>query len=40
MDKIRWNEQWMATDWSPPGAWSNVDNANKLQGKLMLLAPE
>ena len=38
MDKIWWNEQWMG--W-PIGSWysasSNVDNAWRLQGKLMLV---
>ena len=41
MDKIWWNEQWMG--W-PIGqqyaASSNVDNAHKLKGRLMLLVPE
>ena len=41
MDKIWWNEQWMG--W-PIGqhyaASSNVDNAHKLRGRLMLLVPE
>ena len=41
MDKIWWNEQWMG--W-PVGAWysesSNVDNAWRLQGKLMLVVGE
>jgi dipeptidyl aminopeptidase/acylaminoacyl peptidase len=41
MDKIWWNEQWMG--W-PIGekyaASSNVDNAHKLKGHLMLLVPE
>jgi dipeptidyl aminopeptidase/acylaminoacyl peptidase len=41
MDKIWWNEQWMG--W-PIGqhyaAASNVDNAGKLKGRLMLLVPE
>jgi dipeptidyl aminopeptidase/acylaminoacyl peptidase len=41
MDKIWWNEQWMG--W-PIGqqyaASSNVDNAHRLKGRLMLLVPE
>jgi dipeptidyl aminopeptidase/acylaminoacyl peptidase len=41
MDKIWWNEQWMG--W-PLGAHyaaaSNVDNAHRLQGKLLLVVPE
>jgi dipeptidyl aminopeptidase/acylaminoacyl peptidase len=41
MDKIWWNEQWMG--W-PIGAWydssSNVVNAKKLQGKLLLVVGE
>jgi dipeptidyl aminopeptidase/acylaminoacyl peptidase len=41
MDKIWWNEQWMG--W-PLGAWydssSNVVNAAKLQGKLLLVVGE
>jgi dipeptidyl aminopeptidase/acylaminoacyl peptidase len=41
MDKIWWNEQWMG--W-PVGPWysesSNVDNAWRLQGKLMLVVGE
>jgi dipeptidyl aminopeptidase/acylaminoacyl peptidase len=41
MDKIWWNEQWMG--W-PLGleyaASSNVDNANRLQGKLLLIVGE
>jgi len=41
MDKIWWNEQWMGWPIGPHyGASSNVDNASKLQGKLMLLVPE
>jgi dipeptidyl aminopeptidase/acylaminoacyl peptidase len=41
MDKIWWNEQWMGWPIGPHyGASSNVDNAHKLQGKLMLLVPE
>ena len=41
MDKIWWNEQWMGY---PVGPWysecSNVDNAYKLEGKLMLINGE
>jgi dipeptidyl aminopeptidase/acylaminoacyl peptidase len=41
MDKIWWNEQWMG--W-PVGPWysesSNVDNAWRLKGKLMLVMGE
>lgn len=41
MDKIWWNEQWMG--W-PVGPWysenSNVDNAYRLEGKLMLINGE
>jgi dipeptidyl aminopeptidase/acylaminoacyl peptidase len=41
MDKIWWNEQWMG--W-PVGPWysesSNVDNAWRLEGKLMLVVGE
>jgi len=41
MDKMWWNEQWMG--W-PLGqhyaASSNVDNAHRLQGKLLLIVPE
>lgn len=41
MDKISWNEQWMGY---PVGPWyaesSNVDNAYRLQGKLLLINGE
>ena len=41
MDKIWWNEQWMGY---PVGPWysesSNVDNAYRLEGKLMLINGE
>jgi dipeptidyl aminopeptidase/acylaminoacyl peptidase len=41
MDKIWWNEQWMGWPIGPEyGAASNVDNAFKLQGKLLLLVGE
>ncbi len=41
MDKIWWNEQWMGY---PPGEWysesSNVDNAHRLRGNLLLINGE
>ncbi len=41
MDKIWWNEQWMGWPLGPHyAASSNVDNAYKLQGKLMLYVGE
>ena len=41
MDKIWWNELWMGWPIGPQyAASSNVDNANKLQGKLLLVAGE
>ena len=41
MDKISWNEQWMGWPLGPEyGESSNVDNASKLQGKLLLVVPE
>jgi len=41
MDKIWWNEQWMGYPIGPQYAeCSNVVNANKLQGKLMLIVGE
>ncbi|MBI1765870.1 MAG: DPP IV N-terminal domain-containing protein [Acidobacteria bacterium] len=41
MDKIWWNEQWMGWPLGPHyAASSNVDNAAKLQGKLLLVVPE
>jgi dipeptidyl aminopeptidase/acylaminoacyl peptidase len=41
MDKIWWNEQWMGWPIGPEyGASSNVDNAWRLQGKLLLLVGE
>jgi dipeptidyl aminopeptidase/acylaminoacyl peptidase len=41
MDKIWWNEQWMGWPLGPQyAAASNVDNAAKLQGKLLLYVGE
>ena len=41
MDKIWWNEQWMGWPIGPQyAASSNVDNASKLQGNLMLIVGE
>jgi dipeptidyl aminopeptidase/acylaminoacyl peptidase len=41
MDKIWWNEQWMGWPLGPQyAASSNVDNAPKLQGDLMLIVGE
>jgi dipeptidyl aminopeptidase/acylaminoacyl peptidase len=41
MDKVWWNEQWMGWPIGPHyAAASNVDNAPKLQGKLLLVVPE
>jgi dipeptidyl aminopeptidase/acylaminoacyl peptidase len=41
MDKIWWNEQWMGYPLGPHyAASSNVDNASRLQGKLLLVVPE
>jgi hypothetical protein len=41
MDKIWWNEQWMGWPLGPHyAASSNVDNAHRLQGKLLLVVPE
>ena len=41
MDKIWWNEQWMGWPLGPEyGAASNVDNAAKLEGKLLLVLGE
>lgn len=40
MDKIWWNEQWMGVIGPHYGASSNVDNAHKLQGKLLLVVGE
>ena len=41
MDKLWWNEQWMGWPLGPEyAAASNVDNASKLQGKLLLILGE
>ena len=41
MDKIWWNEQWMGWPIGPEySASSNVDNAHKLQGKVLLVVGE
>ena len=41
MDKASWNEQWMGYPVGPQyAASSNVDNANKLTGKLLLILGE
>jgi dipeptidyl aminopeptidase/acylaminoacyl peptidase len=41
MDKIWWNEQWMGWPLGPEyAASSNVDNASRLQGKLLLVVGE
>jgi len=41
MDKIWWNEQWMGWPLGPEyAAASNIDNAHKLQGKLLLILGE
>ena len=41
MDKIWWNEQWMGWPLGPEySASSNVDNASRLQGKLLLVVGE
>ena len=41
MDKIWWNEQWMGWPVGPQyAASSNVENAAKLQGKLLLIVGE
>jgi dipeptidyl aminopeptidase/acylaminoacyl peptidase len=41
MDKIWWNEAWMGWPIGPHYAESsNVENAHRLQGKLLLVAPE
>jgi len=41
MDKIWWNEQWMGWPVGPEyGASSNVDNAHRLEGQLLLIVGE
>jgi len=40
LDKIWWNEQWMGLMGPHYAASSNIDNAAKLQGKLLLLVGE
>jgi len=41
MDKIWWNEQWMSWPLGPHyAASSNVDNASRLQGKVLLVVGE
>ena len=40
MDKIWWNEQWMGEVGPHYSASSNVDNAHKLQGKVLLVVGE
>jgi dipeptidyl aminopeptidase/acylaminoacyl peptidase len=41
MDKIWWNEQWMGWPLGPEyAASSNVDNASRLQGRLLLIVGE
>jgi len=40
MDKIWWNEQWMGLIGPHYEAQSNITNASKLQGKLMLIVGE
>jgi dipeptidyl aminopeptidase/acylaminoacyl peptidase len=41
MDKLWWNEQWMGWPIGPQySASSNVDNAHKLQGKVLLVVGE
>jgi dipeptidyl aminopeptidase/acylaminoacyl peptidase len=41
MDKIWWNEQWMSCPLGPQySASSNVDNAYRLQGDLLLVVGE
>lgn len=41
MDKIWWNEHWMGWPLGPQyAASSNVENAYRLQGKLLLVVPE
>jgi len=40
MDKIWWNEQWMGKMGPHYAASSNVENAHRLQGELLLIAGE
>jgi dipeptidyl aminopeptidase/acylaminoacyl peptidase len=40
MDKIWWNEQWMGELGPQYSASSNVDNASRLQGNLLLVVGE
>ena len=41
MDKASWNEQWMGYPVGPQyAASSNIDNAHRLQGRLMLVVGE
>jgi len=41
MDKMWWNEQWMGWPLGPEYvASSNMENASKLQGKVLLIVPE
>ena len=41
MDKASWNEQWMGYPFGPQYAESsNIDNAHRLQGKLLLIVGE
>ena len=40
MDKIWWNEQWMGTIGPHYAASSNVDNAHRLQGRVLLVVGE
>jgi dipeptidyl aminopeptidase/acylaminoacyl peptidase len=41
MDKASWNEQWMGYPVGPHyAASSNVDNAHRLKGKLLLIVGE
>ena len=41
MDKIWWNEQWMGWPIGPEyAASSNVDNAQRLRGKMLLIVGE
>jgi dipeptidyl aminopeptidase/acylaminoacyl peptidase len=40
MDKVWWNEQWMGELGPHYAASSNVDNAYRLRGRLLLVVPE